>query len=105
MTNTLLQNRLYFLCHNNFEQLACEVVLSYLDCHLNQGDFDSVDAFLPEIDVGRLSPSVLLTILTITWHGREKLLQRTLFLKRVEQKMTADIGQQRTTKLLDYRRD
>jgi hypothetical protein len=104
MGNTIILERLYHLCGHDFDQMASEIALKYLEHELSAGNFEAVDALLVEADVKRLSLVTLLTIITITGHGKGHLPHRLRFLERVEQKMELELGKERTRRLLELRR-
>lgn len=94
---------LYDLCEKGCEDEALQKALCYAEERLRNGHFDEVDRFLDYLKVTNLSSVVLLTILTITWHGKDRLLRREDFRVRSREQMIREWGEERTEKLLKTR--
>lgn len=92
------------LCREGSEDEAADLMLDALEWHLRNGEFDDVDAVLVELEPARLGTAVLLVVLTITWHGRDDLLERDGFVLRAERALRERLGAARAEALLASRR-
>lgn len=95
---------LYALCQESNEQRALERAISTFERLLRAGRFTEADALLEKAQVRRLGPSVLVGILTITFHGKDRLPHREGFLRRAESVLYDVIGKDRAERLLTGRR-
>lgn len=82
------------------EQMAAERVLDFLEARLSDAQFDEVDVFLENAKTEGLSPAVIITILTITYHAKDKLTKRDQFLADAEMTLNKRIGEDRAKALL-----
>lgn len=83
---------------------AVEETVSTLESMLSRGEFALVDAVLHTINVEETDPATLIGAVSITFHGKDRLLDRTAFVERVEESLRRRLGPERTTKLLEHRR-
>lgn len=83
---------------------AVERVLTVLEALLREGDLDEADEIIAALDPSRLSPSVTLAALSITWHARDELKFRSGLVRRAEGEFIRTLGRVRTEALLSSRR-
>jgi hypothetical protein len=83
---------------------AVERVLTVLEALLREGDLDEADEIIAALDPSRLSPSVTLAALSITWHARDELNFRSGLVRRAEGEFIRTLGRVRTEALLSSRR-
>ncbi len=83
------------------EDERMDLVFEALDDAFCAGEFALVDARLPLVDVTQHNPTVLLGILTMTWHAKEHLPSRPAFLDAAEASMRERLGNERAAKLLE----
>lgn len=104
--STNLLNILYVLCASRPDTWVdpWELALTVLNQWLSKNRFSTANEFLAEADVERLNATVLVSILTITFHGKQHLSERQKFLEKAETQMVKELGQDRTAKLLETRR-
>lgn len=84
-------------------QGVTEVVIGTFEHALRLNAFNDVDALFPQLNLS-LPPAALLGALSITFHAKDKLKNRDAFLARVEEKLRAELGDERTEDLLKHRR-
>ena len=94
---------IYQLSADRRDQRATEVALRDFEQLLSDGEFVSVDGLLGYIDVDRVCATALLAILSITYHGKDRLPHRGNFMKRVRDRLAKELGEMRTEKLLMHR--
>jgi len=83
-------------------QRAVEKVLGTLDHLLEQ--YDAVDHMVLDLDIGQLTPEVVVAILTITHFAKEHLPHRHLFVDAADRELVAALGQARAERILQGRR-
>jgi len=66
---------------------ALDLIYDQVDALLRSGDFAQVDVVLDKVDVGSVSPDLLLGLLTATLPARTRLASRRAFFRRVEEKL------------------
>ena len=71
---------------------------------LRSGKFNVVSVLLDDTDPETMDPAETLGILTITYHGKERLPRRDAFVARAEKAMVRQLGSERAMKLLETRR-
>lgn len=71
---------------------------------LRRGAFDEVDRMLDALDLDALDSTGILSVLTITWHGKAHLTTRDAFLARAEPVLVTRLGAERAERLLKNRR-
>jgi hypothetical protein len=87
----------------NEEETAYDI-LSMLEGLLYNGRFKEVDTWLNECDVLTLPGLAVLMALTITAHGKDKLLHRDAFVIKAEQRFIDVYGKVRAEELIKNRR-
>lgn len=85
-------------------QRSVEVLLARYERLLSAGNFAEVDRLLKVFPVDTASPLALVTITSITFHGKDQLHERTDFLARTEARLRGTLGDERAEKLLEHRR-
>jgi len=95
---------MYLLCQEQQDRPALERAVSTFENLLRGGHFNEADALLKAAVVTKLNPSVLLGILTITYHAKTELRERGGFLARSEPCLVRSLGADRAEKLLAVRR-
>lgn len=87
------------------EQREVEVTLAYFEHWLSRSKFEYVNDLLRVFPIKDAAPVTLLAILSITSHAtKEQLPFRLFFVMHVEDHLTATLGAERATKLLEHRR-
>ncbi len=86
------------------DQFVAEQLMNALGVRLLAGDFKFVDDFMTALDVNRIAPAAVISALTITFHGKDQLKNRTAFLERAEASLRVRLGDSRTDQLLETRR-
>lgn len=86
------------------EQSETEAVLAGFEHWLSQGMFTQVDDLLRSVRIEKLSAASLVAILSITFHGKDKLKDRDAFVRRVEDRLKSELGDDRASDLLKSRR-
>lgn len=86
------------------KQRSVEVLLARYERLLSAGDFAEVDRQLQKFPVDTASPLALVTITSITFHGKDQLHERAGFLARAEVRLRALLGDERANNLLRFRR-
>lgn len=71
---------------------------------LNSSFYDVVDMELDRFDVDAVHYATILSVLSITWHGKQHLQRRDAFLARCEVRLSKELGERRTQLLLKTRR-
>ncbi len=79
-------------------------LLGWLEENLRHGNFELVDDYLARDNPERLTEVGMLIVLTITFHGKEHLANRNIFLEKVEPLLKARLGVERAENLLKNRR-
>ncbi len=79
-------------------------ILLFLEGLLSNGNFDKVDSYLDSVDLGTIGNVSIIAILSITYHGKDKLAKRDLFLERAEVFLKDNLGEERAENLLRWRR-
>lgn len=87
----------------NADQEAEQALQAY-EWLLRKGYFGVVDMLLDGMDPAGMSEQETLTILTITFHGKDRLRRRDAFLLKAEQSLAYRFGSARARKLLEARR-
>jgi hypothetical protein len=64
------------------EQKAVEITLANFEALLRAGDFGGVDELLECSPVDDDTPAEIVAILSITYHGKDKLRERVAFVER-----------------------
>jgi hypothetical protein len=95
---------LYVLCEREREQKAIEFVLVHLERSLRRAQWRSVDDVMTRLDVSRLTPAVVVAVLSITFPAKAFLKVRSAFLERAEGFLSRSLGQERARALLVTRR-
>jgi len=95
---------LYGLCEREREQRAIEFVLVHLERSLRRAQWRSVDDVMTRLDVNRLTPAVVVAVLSITVPAKAFLKARRAFLERAEGFLSKSLGQERARSLLVTRR-
>lgn len=95
---------LYLLCAGGRERLALLRLLKRFELDLRSGEFQHVDALLGELDPERLSPSVVLGALTMTYPASNQLARRGEFVASAERSLHNRLGADRAAALLQSRR-
>jgi hypothetical protein len=92
------------------EDRQVEVYMSYYEEALRAardgyGVYSTVDHMLDNAKPEEMTPSAILAVLSITWHGKSFLTRRDAFFERAEPIFRAKIGDDtRADKLLENRR-
>jgi hypothetical protein len=81
-------------------QTATDQVYELFDRLLTEGSFETCDRMLKQVDVGKLSTSLMRSFLTITTAAKDKLQTRGDFFARVEREMIRQRGEETTKRLL-----
>ena len=85
-------------------QRAVEKVLGSLDYLLRREQYAAVDHMVLDLDIERLTPEVVVAILTITHFAKEHLPHRHLFVDAADRELVAALGQARAERILQGRR-
>lgn len=105
----VIADRIETLCAEGNEDDAMSLALDEFEERLRGDQLDQVDALLQYLDPNRLDPSVIVMVLTITWHGKEDLRLRGLsardeFVRRGEAALRTKLSPERAEALLADRR-
>jgi len=87
---------------NNQKQV--EEVIALLETNLSAGNFDIVDLWLKNADLTELNSAAIIGALTMTYWGKDKLVNRQEFLNKAEPLLKERLGEERAEKLLLRRR-
>jgi hypothetical protein len=90
---------LYILCRVGRTREAIAEALDYFDDRLLAGEFRECDRALRQLDVARLAPSVMVSILGITIRAK-KLKGRSIFFERSSQAIANQKGKRYASELL-----
>ena len=85
------------------EQRAVEITLSNFEVLLGAGDFAGVDELLECSPVDDDTPAEILAVLSITFHGKDRLRERTAFVERERTFLTDKLGNERAHALMEHR--
>ena len=93
---------IYLLDKNCETQKAVGQVVDFVDGLLNEGEFEECSDVLNQVDVARLSPPIVISILGITRGARPSLRPaRDAFFARAESELEAKLGTERAAGLLN----
>ncbi len=85
------------------EQKAVEITLANFEALLRAGDFAGVDELLECSPVDDDTPAEIVAILSITFHGKDKLRERTAFVERARAFLTDKLGAECARDLMEHR--
>jgi hypothetical protein len=91
----------YSLSAQGKTRAAMDIVFRRINYLLNAGDFRACDDILAQVEVDRLSSTVLVGFLSITLSASRVLVARPLFFSRVRAKVLTQKGPAATATLLD----
>jgi hypothetical protein len=94
-------NTVYGFAKRGEEDEAIDVILEYINDLLVEGQFDSCDRILDEVDLARIPPVLMVSFLTITAAAKPKLKSRDRFFKVVQRLVAKQRGGKATARLLD----
>ena len=92
---------LYRLESSGNSRKAVDQLIDCVDDLLTNGKFDECDELLRQVDVAKISPTLIITFLGITRAAKEKLRSRSLLCNRIKDKLVAEVGKERAERLLN----
>lgn len=98
---------IYNWCSSDDEVEAIAEVIMCVENLVSMGETEVIDEFISILDLKRITPAVMLGVLTVTKHALEYGVDpdiRNKFLKKAEKIMKKELGKERTEKLLELRR-
>lgn len=88
----------------DIEQAVAESTLRIFEILLRRAAFVQVDMLLHELDPSAQHTAEIIAILTITFHGKVRLVERAGYFERAEGILRARVGDEHSDRLLEPRR-
>lgn len=75
-----------------------------IDALYYNAEWDAVDGFLNDLDPSKLTPVVIVLILTLTYPAKQHLRERDGFVNKAEAHLIEELGRDRALDLVEKRR-